>query len=94
MMDIYNFSLSKANEITSHCVSWCREQHYKNEYENLWLLFISLTGMIMAQILYMNADLIAAKTPYAEDQIQRCILLGIDIGTWMLIIWFIMFFFF
>ena len=51
-------------ELTNNCIDWCKEQHFSNDFQGIWILFIAAAALLIYYILPSMLDM-------AEDQVPQ-----------------------
>lgn len=81
-----------ANEITEHCVSWCREQHFANDLSGIWIIFMSFISIVASKMIIYWHDYLEENTDMAAEKLEKLYHFLNDLSMYLMIgffIWFI-----
>lgn len=79
---------------TQKCMDWCKQQHYANDYQNLWVFAIVLIALCIAHTIFRNSDVVSKRTGYTEDQLAMIVMHLIDFSILAItgfFVWFLWF---
>lgn len=68
MANISGLSLIPSNEITEACFAWCEEQHFVNDYHDMFLVLFTITALAISLLLFTFRNHIPEPYQYLNNR--------------------------